>query len=108
MNLFICRLPLIAVCFFPAWLIVATAHASDWPMFRGDPALQGSAPGSLPEKPALLWTFKTQGHVKSSAAIVNGRVFIGSNDRNLYALEFATGKKLWAFTNSGAIESSPL
>src|ERR1043166_777349 len=82
--------------------------ATDWPMFRGSPALRGMASGDLPAKPALLWTFKTQGPVKSSAAIVNGRVFVGSNDRNLYALDFNTGKKIWAFTNSGAIESSPL
>lgn len=82
--------------------------AKDWPMYRGSPTLSGVASGALPEKPALLWTFKTTGAVKSSAAISGGRVFIGSNDRNLYALELATGKKLWAFTNSDAIESSPL
>jgi outer membrane protein assembly factor BamB len=82
--------------------------AADWPMYRGAPSLAGVAPGSLPEQPALLWSFKTEGPVKSSAAIVGGRVYIGSNDRNLYALELATGKKIWAFTNSEAIESSPL
>ncbi len=80
----------------------------DWPMYRGAPSLAGVAAGNLPEKPVLLWTFKTKGPVKSSAAIVQGRVFIGSDDRNLYALDLATGKKLWAFTNSEAIESSPL
>jgi outer membrane protein assembly factor BamB len=82
--------------------------AADWPMHRGQPDLTGNAAGSLPAAPALLWSFKTQGPVKSSAAIVGNRVFVGSNDRNLYALDFATGKKIWTFTNSEAIESSPL
>lgn len=77
-------------------------------MYRGQPDLTGGAAGNLPAKPVLLWSFKTQGPVKSSAAIVGNRVFIGSNDRHLYALDFATGKKIWAFTNSEAIESSPL
>ena len=90
------------------WLSCPAAWSADWPMFRGQPALTGIAPGHLPEKPALLWTFKTAGPVKSSPAIVGDCVFIGSDDHNLYALDFTTGKKLWAFTNSDAIESSPL
>ena len=53
-------------------------------MFRGGPALTGIAGGSLPEHLQLLWTFKTGGPVKSSPAIVGGRVFIGSDDGNLY------------------------
>src|ERR1043165_1200079 len=59
--------------------------AVDWPMFRGGPALLGVASVQLPEQPALLWSFKTQGPVKSSAAIAGERVFIGSDDGQLYA-----------------------
>lgn len=81
---------------------------ADWSMFRGSPALAGVAAGALPAAPILLWSFKTGGAVKSSAAIVGGRVYVGSHDRNLYALELADGKKVWAFTNREAIESSPL
>ena len=89
-------------------IVSENCPAADWPMYRGAPDLTGVAEGSLPEKPALLWSFKTQAPIKSSAAIVGNRVFIGSNDRHLYALDFRTGKQLWAFTNSDAIESSPL
>jgi outer membrane protein assembly factor BamB len=81
---------------------------ADWPMFRGGPALLGVAEGSLPAKPALLWSFKTGGPVKSSAAIVGDRVFIGSGDGNLYALDLARGKKLWSFKTGDEVESSPL
>jgi hypothetical protein len=89
------------------WL-AAGGQAADWPMFRGEPALRGAAPGQLPDRPALLWSFKTQGPVKSSPAIAGGRVFVGSDDRNLYALNLADGKKIWSFSTGGAIESSPL
>src|SRR5256885_7467338 len=69
--------------------------SSHWTMFRGNPALTGVASGTLPDKPAPLWSFKTARPVKSSAAIVEGRVFIGSDDAKLYALNLAGGKKLW-------------
>lgn len=84
------------------------AASGDWPMFRGDPALLGVAPGRLEAKPALQWSFKTQGPVKSSAAIAGGRVFVGSDDANVYALDLASGKKIWAFKTEGSVESSPL
>src|SRR6267378_3779532 len=84
------------------------SSSADWPMFRGNPALTGVATGALPDKPALLWSFKTGGPVKSSAAIVDGRVFIGSENSKLYALNLADGKKLWEFPADGPIESSPL
>src|SRR6185312_6432695 len=71
-------------------------------------ALTGVASGTIPDKPSLLWSFKTGGAVKSSAAIVNGRVFIGSDDSTVYALDLANGKKVWATKTGGGIESSPL
>src|SRR5436190_12030620 len=76
---------------------VASVKASAWPMFRGSPALTGVASGTLSNSLVKLWSFKTQGPVKSSAAIENGRVFIGSDDGDVYCLEFATGKKVWAY-----------
>jgi outer membrane protein assembly factor BamB len=84
------------------------AAGGDWPMFRGGPALAGVAGGSLPARLEPLWTFKAAGPVKSSAAIVQERVFIGSDDGNVYALALADGKKVWAFKTGGAVESSPL
>src|SRR5438067_2541156 len=84
------------------------APAAGWPMFRGGPALLGVASGSLPEKLNLVWSFKTGGPVKSSAAIEEGRVFIGSQDGNVYGLDFAKGNKLWTFKTGGPVESSPL
>lgn len=77
-------------------------------MFRGNPRLTGVAEGSLPDKPALLWTFKSGAAVKSSAAVVGDRVFIGSTDSNLYCLSLTNGKPLWSFKSDGPIESSPL
>ena len=76
---------------------------ADWPMFRGNPALSGVAQTQLPEKPSLLWSHKTDGPVKSSAAIVGGRVFVGSDDGQVYALDLAEGKRLWAFKTGAGV-----
>src|SRR6266404_5211600 len=80
----------------------ALAAAEGWPMFRGGQALLGVAEGALPAKLNLLWTSKTGGPVKSSAAISQGRAFIGSDDGSIYALGLPDGKKLWSFKTGGA------
>src|ERR1051326_701961 len=59
--------------------------AANWPMYRGSSGLVGIAAGRLPEALVLSWSFKTEGPVKSSAAIVGGRVYVGSDDGNVYA-----------------------
>ena len=86
----------------------ASARAAGWPVFRGNPALTGVAAGSLPSKPALLWTFKTGGPVKSSAVIGGGKVFIGSNDGQVHALELGAGREVWAFKAGSAVQAPPL
>ena len=40
----------------------------------------------------LRWKFATHGRVSSSPAVVDGRVYLGSYDGNLYALDAASGK----------------
>lgn len=80
---------------------------SDWPMFHGGQGLLGRAVGTLAESLTLLWKFKTNAEVKSSAAISEGRVFIGSSDESLYALDLKTGTKLWSYKTEDAIEGTP-
>ena len=82
--------------------------AADWAQYRGGPELRGVAEGKLAAKLDLLWSYKTGGPVKSSAAIVSGNVFVGSDDGFLYSLSLATGKTNWTFKTGGSVESSPL
>ncbi len=77
-------------------------------MFRGDSALNGIAAGNLPAQLAVNWNFKTSAAVRSSPSIVDGEVFIGSNDGQIYCLNLKDGKQLWTFKTEGAVESSPL
>ena len=58
-----------------------------------------------------LWSFFTgcSGSIcgGSSAAVANGVVYVGSYDGNVYALNAATGVKLWSFLTGGKVFSSP-
>jgi hypothetical protein len=45
--------------------------------------------------------------VNSSPAVVNGVVYVGSSDHNVYALNASTGALLWSFATGSYVESSP-
>ena len=55
-----------------------------------------------------LWVFSdAQDALISSPAVVDGIIYIGSLDGNLYAINAATGSKLWSVQIHDAIYSSP-
>lgn len=82
--------------------------SASWPQFRGDPRLTGVANISLPEKLTLAWTYEAGESIESSAAIVEGTVYVGTQAGDLLALELATGKLRWKYRAGSPIgESSP-
>ncbi|MHC4983095.1 MAG: outer membrane protein assembly factor BamB family protein [Planctomycetota bacterium] len=83
------------------------AKPSEWRIFRGDAALTGTADGELPDKLAPRWQFKTAGAVKSSPVIAEGKVFVGSNDGNIYAIDLRRGTKAWSYKTEDAVEAPP-
>ena len=55
------------------------------------------------------WAFQAGGSVHSSLpTIVNGVVYVGSSDGNLYAIDAVSGNKKWAFQTPGTIDSPPI
>ena len=55
-----------------------------------------------------LWNYTTGSYVVSSPAVVNGVVYIGSDDGNVYALNATNGAKLWNYTTGiSMLYSSP-
>jgi outer membrane protein assembly factor BamB len=51
------------------------------------------------------WSFATGDAVRSGVAVADGRVFVGSFDNNVYALDAATGTKEWEFATGGFVTS---
>ncbi len=93
---------------FLIFFLATFAVAQDSPMFRNDLAHSGvyTATG-VPKLKGVKWTFHTRGEVVSSPAIVDGVIYVGSNDGNLYAIDQQTGAKRWAFTTGARVASSP-
>ena len=85
----------------------SAASGGDWPMFHGGPNLRGVASGTLADSLTLLWKFKADAEVKSSPVISEGRVFIGSSDKNVYALDLQTGNRLWSYKTGDSVEAAP-
>lgn len=76
----------------------------------GSPPARPSAPATARGRPAsteLLWSFKCEDEVRSSACVSNGMVFVGCYDTNLYALDSARGEFRWKYPTEGGISSSP-
>ncbi len=66
-------------------------------------ATSGSgAPGAGP-----IWTFTTGGWVLTAPVMVDGVVYVGSDDGSLYALAADSGELLWSFATGDAIRSVP-
>lgn len=80
--------------------------SKSWPMWRQNSANTGAGQ-SGPTDLSVRWKFATGGAVISSPTVVDGRVYVGSNDRNLYCLDALTGNLIWNFTTGAPIKSSP-
>jgi outer membrane protein assembly factor BamB len=80
---------------------------------------------------AVVWTFRTQGEAQfaahgmhgqpltpepvpdpwdlylSSPLVHDGKVYVGSSDQRVYALDLRSGKLAWVFKTGGMVHSSP-
>ncbi|WP_324833247.1 PQQ-binding-like beta-propeller repeat protein [Alloacidobacterium sp.] len=126
------RIVLSIVTIAPLWLMLATTDRSgyaqtsddvssstattpspaDWTQFHRDnmqrwnpyeTELGVTNVGNL----SLKWSSPIGGFSNSSPAVANGVVYVGSIDKNVYALNADTGARLWSFTTGDEVESSP-
>lgn len=77
-----------------------------WPMFHNNPQHTGYTSSAGPNVNSVIWSVTTSGPV-TSPAILDGRLFIGSTDGNLYAYAEHDGGQAWTWTAGGIITSSP-
>ncbi len=97
------------------------AEHADWPMFGHDPQHTGASACNFASsdlrrawrfKPgAHVWSYERETAVWSSPVVASvgdkTLLFVGSYDRNVYALNAATGKVVWRFTTGGPVSSTP-
>jgi len=78
-----------------------------WPMFRHDPGHSGYSTSQAPNTNISLWNYTAGSSIDSSCAIVDGKVYFGSSDSNIYCLDAGTGVKIWQYSTGYRIYSSP-
>ncbi len=54
-----------------------------------------------------IWQFKCEDEVRSSPSVVNGTVYVGAYDNNMYALDAKSGTFQWKFPTEGGIAATP-
>jgi outer membrane protein assembly factor BamB len=92
-----------------AFAAVNDSASPDWPMFRHDPDHTGYTTTAGPTTPNVLWSFSTRGNpVTSSPAVADGRLYVGSENGNIYCLDAKTGRQIWLnFKIDSATRSTP-
>lgn len=75
-------------------------------MFHGNAVHTGVYFSELDNLGELAWKFKTNDKIFSSPVLLGDKVFIGSEDKNLYAIDATSGKELWHFTTKGAVSTA--
>jgi len=81
---------------------------SSWPMFMHDVSYRGISSDAILKPPlALIWKFKTGGPVDSSPVVVDGTVYVGSDDHRLYALHTHKWGVKWEFEAGDKIITAP-
>lgn len=88
-------------------LFIGHAAFANWVSFRGNPQLTGVADSELPKNPRLLWTFQVGDMIESTAAVVDGTLYVGVLDGTLYAIDAQTGDKRWTYQTNASIKASP-
>lgn len=69
--------------------------------------MTGFTSETVPDKPELLWTVPTRDSVRGGAVVSGDRVFFGSGDGAIYAVDAASGHTNWVFDTGAPIESTP-
>ena len=73
---------------------------ADWPVFQYDLRRTGFIPVEETARPPfeLAWSFETDGKTyRASPSVVDGILYVGPSDQNVYAPDAATGFEMWRY-----------
>jgi eukaryotic-like serine/threonine-protein kinase len=78
------------------------------PTAAGAPGAVAAAKAAAPTGEVHpVWVFKCEDEIRSNPLVVNGVVYVGVYDNNLYAVNATEGKLLWKYATDGGLPGSP-
>src|SRR5260221_10131724 len=83
--------------------LAAQAPSANWPQFRGNASLTGVTATPPPATLSLKWTYDAGETIESSAALVDGAVYVGSTKGELIALDLETGALRWKYESGAGV-----
>ncbi len=81
--------------------------AECWSNFRGDARLSGVSRAVLPDRPELLWNFRTDDAVRAAPVVCGGTIVVGTVGGSLYGIR-ADGTLGWKIATGNGIEAPAL
>jgi outer membrane protein assembly factor BamB len=69
-----------------------------WPMYHHDLQNTGYSTSKAPGTNRTLWVSSMNDRILSSPALLNGRVYVGSDDCGVYCLNAENGHQVWNVT----------
>lgn len=101
-----CRLKSGATVLLLAFCLSGTCQAQS--MFRSNPEHSGVYPGEGPRQfHHLKWKFPTGNRIVSSPVLSNNKIYFGSDDGNVYAVDAESGRQIWKRSTKGPVASTP-
>jgi eukaryotic-like serine/threonine-protein kinase len=91
-------------------LIHGESGADNWAMYHHEPAHTGYSDTTVPTAAIHMWNYTIdteQSSIPASPAVVDGFVYVGSGDSNIYCFDAVTGSKVWNFPTGGYADSTP-
>jgi outer membrane protein assembly factor BamB len=82
-------------------------NTENWNIFRGNPALTAYTDISLPAKPALLWSFKSDSYTRSSPVVYNNVVYWSDRRGRIFGIDME-GMQIFNFAMETAVDATPM
>lgn len=95
------------ILFFFSLCVAIFAQTDNWPIQHRDAQSSGVSQGTLADTLQEKWVFEVQGGIKSTAAIVDGKVYLSTVGGKVICLNLADGKKNWEFSTESVFSASP-
>jgi len=86
----------------------SASDGSSWPMFRYDAAHSATTDVKGPVTNSILWTNSTENTIEASPVVAEGKVYIGSWDKNMYCFNSGNGTLVWKYETGNKITSTPV